>query len=222
MQSNLEKSLGPRFDGQIDQKMGTFQASMMEAFSSLREDFQKSLQKSKQLEVDQTSSSAHNQTHFQKIWTNPRNLVVVLLMEVEYGPDLPPRLDPYDSRIEDASGHLHSPAEEPSRVASARPKQSSHASKHYDVDPSSALDHKSDYLNDPQPAPTTPKISDKSKHKSRARFLPSSSGLKCEAEMTLLQPQLGETRCQELRNASFWPSSLFKSQLVKEGEDFLL
>ena len=42
------------------------------------------------------------------------------------------------------------------------------------------------------------------------------------AEMTLLQPHLGETRHQELRNASFWPPSLFKSQLVKEGEDFLL
>ena len=46
--------------------------------------------------------------------------------------------------------------------------------------------------------------------------------LRHEAEMTLLQPQLGKTRCQELRNASFWPASLFKSQLVKEGEDFLL
>ena len=46
--------------------------------------------------------------------------------------------------------------------------------------------------------------------------------LRHEAKMTLLQPQLGETRLQELRNASFWPSSLFKSQLVKEGEDFLL
>ena len=43
-----------------------------------------------------------------------------------------------------------------------------------------------------------------------------------EAKMTQLHPQLGETRRQELRNASFWPSSLFKSQLVKEGEDFLL
>ena len=42
--------------------------------------------------------------------------------------------------------------------------------------------------------------------------------LRCEAEMILLQPQLGETRCQELSNAS----SLFKSQLVKECEDFLL
>ena len=40
--------------------------------------------------------------------------------------------------------------------------------------------------------------------------------------MTLLQPHLGEMRRQELRNSSFWDSSLFKSQLVKEGEDFLL
>ena len=46
--------------------------------------------------------------------------------------------------------------------------------------------------------------------------------LRCEAKMTLLQPQLGETRCQELRNSSFWDPSLFQSQLVKEGEDFLL
>ena len=46
--------------------------------------------------------------------------------------------------------------------------------------------------------------------------------LRRDAEMTLLQPQLGETRRQELRNSPFWHSSLFKSQLVKEGEDFLL
>ena len=46
--------------------------------------------------------------------------------------------------------------------------------------------------------------------------------LRREAEMTFLQPHLGETRCQELRNSPFWHSSLFKSQLVKEGEDFLL
>ena len=47
--------------------------------------------------------------------------------------------------------------------------------------------------------------------------------LRREAEMTLfLQPQLGETRRQELRNSSFWDPSMFQSQLVKEGEDFLL
>ena len=53
-------------------------------------------------------------------------------------------------------------------------------------------------------------------------FMGNTSLLRRQAEMTLLQPQLGETRCQELRNASFWPASLFKFQLVKEGEDFLL
>ena len=46
--------------------------------------------------------------------------------------------------------------------------------------------------------------------------------LRCYAKMTLLQPHLGETRCQELRNLPFWHLSLFKSQLLKEGEDFLL
>ena len=45
--------------------------------------------------------------------------------------------------------------------------------------------------------------------------------LRREAQMTLLQPQLGETRRQELRNSPFWHSPLFKSQLAKEGEDFL-
>ena len=46
--------------------------------------------------------------------------------------------------------------------------------------------------------------------------------LRRKAEMTLLQPQLEETRRQEPRNSSFWDPSLFESQLVKEGEDFLL
>ena len=40
--------------------------------------------------------------------------------------------------------------------------------------------------------------------------------------MTLLHPHLGESRRQELRNSPFWPTPLFKSQLVKDGEDFLL
>ena len=38
--------------------------------------------------------------------------------------------------------------------------------------------------------------------------------LRREAEMTLLQPHLGDSKRQELRNSPFWPSPLFKSQLV--------
>ena len=46
--------------------------------------------------------------------------------------------------------------------------------------------------------------------------------LRREAEMTLLHPHLGESRSQVMRNWPFWPCRLFKSQLVKDGEDFLL
>ena len=46
--------------------------------------------------------------------------------------------------------------------------------------------------------------------------------LRREAKMTVLQPHLRDMRHQELRNSPFWPSSFFKSQLVKEGEDFLV
>ena len=45
--------------------------------------------------------------------------------------------------------------------------------------------------------------------------------LRREAEMTLLQPHLGDSRRQELRNSPFLATPLFKSQLVKDGEDFL-
>ena len=57
----------------------------------------------------------------------------------------------------------------------------------------------------------------------RELYTMTNTGLpRCEAEMTLLQPHLGDSRCQELRNWPFWPTPLFKSQLVKDGEDFLL
>ena len=46
--------------------------------------------------------------------------------------------------------------------------------------------------------------------------------LRREAKMTLQQPHLGDSRCQELRNSPFWPTPRFKSQLVKDAEDILL
>ena len=107
VQANLKKSLSSRFDIQMDQKMGAFQVSMLEAFNSLREDFQKSLQNSKEEEVDQTSSSTHKPNSSSKDLDKPsKSSSAVELMEVEYGPDLPPRLDPHDSRVKDASGQV--------------------------------------------------------------------------------------------------------------------
>ena len=40
--------------------------------------------------------------------------------------------------------------------------------------------------------------------------------------MTHLQPYLGDSRCHELRSSPFWPTPLFRSQLVKDAEEFLL
>ena len=74
-------------------------------------------------------------------------------MEVEFAPDF--RLDSYTSHLVDDSGQVHSSAEDPSKVASTSPKQFSHSSRQYTVDPNS--DHYLDYSNDPQPAPSRPK-----------------------------------------------------------------
>ena len=178
VQSNLEKSLGSHFDIQIDQKMGAFQANILEAFNSLREDFQKSLQ-SKLAEVDQTSSSASkpNPSHSKEKHLDPWKTSAVKSMDVDYGSELPPRLDSYTSCVEDASGLPLSSVEEPARVASSRPKQHAFSHKQYDIVPSSASDHYFDPSDDPPPASSrAKKHSDKSKHKLRSRFLPSSSG----------------------------------------------
>ena len=146
---------------------------MLEAFNNLCEDFQKSLQKLR--EVDQTSSLATKTNAPSKDLDKPSQASSAIeSMEVEYGPDLPPRLDSYSSRSEDDSGQVRSSAEDPSKVASTKPKQSSHYSRYQVVDASSASDHYSDYSIDPQPS-RPKKHSDKSKHKSRTRFLPSSS-----------------------------------------------
>ena len=50
-ETNLEKSLGNSLNIHLQQQMGSFQASMLEAFQSLREE----LTAKKQTEVDQTS-----------------------------------------------------------------------------------------------------------------------------------------------------------------------
>ena len=147
---------------------------MLEAFNNLREDFQKSLQK--QGEVDQTSSASKTNAPSKDLAKPSQSSSSLELIEVEYGPELPPHLDSYSSRLEDDSAQVRSSGEEPSKVASTKPKKSSHSSRYHVVDPSSASDHYSDYSVDPQPAPSRPKKhSDKSKHKSRARYLPSSS-----------------------------------------------
>ena len=104
------------------------------------------------MEVDQTSASVSkaNPSHSKDL--DPSKTSAVESMDVEYGPELPPRLDSYD-----ALGHAVSSVKEPSRVALTRPKKSSYSHKQYELGPSSASDHYSDPSDDPQPASSRPK-----------------------------------------------------------------
>ena len=95
IQTNIEKSLGDSLNIHLQQQMGSFQASMLEAFQSLREE----LTTKKQTEVDQTSFLASKPGTSSNIAVNldlppPRSSTNVHTeaMDVDYGPALPPHL----------------------------------------------------------------------------------------------------------------------------------
>ena len=94
-------------------------------------------------------------------------------MEVDYGPALPPHLGADHHMTLDQPS---SPAEEPSKKASVRPKTHSHSHIRHVVDPRSTSDQLIDVSNEPQIASSrSKKHSDKRKHKVRSRHLSSSS-----------------------------------------------
>ena len=55
IENTLEKSLGAYFNIQLQQQMGVFQASMLEAMQSLRDEF-KTMKKASEAGVDQISA----------------------------------------------------------------------------------------------------------------------------------------------------------------------
>ena len=181
IESKLEKSLGNTLNIHLQQQMGSFQASMLEAFQSLRDEFT-SFQKmsKKQVEVDQTSASASK--------PGPSNQAVNLdlppprprptshsveEMEVDYGPALPPRLGADHHNALDQHSGL---SEEPSKKAPDRPKNHSHPHKRHDIELRSASDQYTDESDEPRISSSKPKKhADKSKHKLRSRHVSSSS-----------------------------------------------
>ena len=58
IESKLEKPLGSQINIQLQQQMGIYQTSMLEAMKSLRDEFQSFKTMPKEVEVDQTSTSA--------------------------------------------------------------------------------------------------------------------------------------------------------------------
>ena len=102
IESKLKKSLGSSLNIQLQQKMLLFQASMLEAMQSLRDDF-KSFKKTynkPEAKVDQTSASAskpgpskQKAVNLDPTPTRPRPTSHTdEAMEVDYGPSLPPCL----------------------------------------------------------------------------------------------------------------------------------
>ena len=140
IESNLEKSLGNTRNIQLQQQIGFFQASMLEAFQSLRDE----LTTKKQAEVDQTSASASkpgpstSAVNLDLPPPRPRTTSHVEEMEEDYGPALPPCLG---SDLHNASDQNSNASEEPSKKASDRPKKHSHSHKRHEVEPSSACTH---------------------------------------------------------------------------------
>ena len=93
---------------------------------------------------------------------------------MDYGPALPPRLvlDQHES-----SDQYVAPSELPPKEVSYSHKKQSHSRSRQEIDPGSASDQPNVESDEPRIPSTKPKKhSDKSKHKSRSRYVSSSSG----------------------------------------------
>ena len=136
IQRNLEKSLGDSLNIHIQQQMGSFQASMLEAFQSLREE----LAVKKSAEVDpsphaskagpSSNSAAHLDLPPPRSSTNAQSEA----MDVDVGPALPPRL----VLNQTSSDQYVAPSEAIPKDSSYSHKKQSHRQT---VAPSSASDH---------------------------------------------------------------------------------
>ena len=175
IETNLEKSLGNCLNIHLQQQMGSFQASMLEAFQSLREE----LTAKKQTEVDQTSvfasklgTPSHPAVDLDLPPPRHRTNTQAEDMDVDYGPALPPRLgtDPHDTSDQNVAS-----TEFPSKKVSDTHKKHGHSRSRHEVTSRSASDLSDKELDEPQIPSTKPKKhSDKSKYKSRSSVSSSS------------------------------------------------
>ena len=169
IQRNLEKSLGDSLNIHIQQQMGSFQASMLEAFQSLREE----LAVKKPAEVDPSphaskagpsrKSAANLDLPPPRSSTNAQSEA----MDVDVGPALPPRL----VLNQTSSDQYVAPSEAIPKDSSYSHKKQSHRQT---VAPSSASNQLDEDSDEPRTHPRPKKHSDKSKHKSRSRYVSSS------------------------------------------------
>ena len=137
IENNLQKSLGTTLNIQLKQEMGVFQASMLDAMKSLRDEMLALKNKS---DVDKTSDPTQANTRpgpstrtSDPIHSDPSE---VQPMDLEpYGPSLPPRSTQKPQPERGVHSDLHSEHSEHSDQASdseyyqARPKHKKHADR---------------------------------------------------------------------------------------------
>ena len=115
IESKLEKSLGNQFNIQLQQQMGVFQASMLEAMKSLREEMQ-SMKEASEAEIDKNSASTSKagpskqsvELSDPNIHPNPRTSdhSDAQPMETDFcGPSFPPR---FGQSVQSDHGSKHS------------------------------------------------------------------------------------------------------------------
>ena len=177
IQRNLEKSLGDSLNIHIQQQMGSFQASMLEAFQSLREELavKKSAEVDPSPHASKASPSSNSAAHLELISPPPPPPPPPRLstnaqseaMDVDIGPALPPRL----VLNQTSSDQYVAPSEAIPKDSLYSHKKQSHRQT---VAPSSASDHLDEDSDKPRIHPRPKKHSDKSKHKSRSRYVSSS------------------------------------------------
>ena len=93
IQKNLEKSLGDSLNIHLQQQMGSFQASILEAFQSLREELatKKKDEVESSLHASKPGSSSNNAAHLDLPPPRSGTNLQSEAMDVDYGPALPPR-----------------------------------------------------------------------------------------------------------------------------------
>ena len=167
---NIEKSLGDSLNIHLQQQMGSFQASMLEAFQSLREEL--TIKKPTEVEPSSHASKPGPSSNIAadldlpppRSSTNAQSEA----MDVDVGPALPPRL----VLNQTTSDQYVAPSEAIPKDPSYSHKKQSHKQT---VAPSSASDQLDEDSDEPLIHSTRPKKhSDKSKHKSRSRYVSSS------------------------------------------------
>ena len=168
IQKNIEKSLGDSLNIHLQQQMGSFQASMLEAFQSLREEL--TIKKKPEVEssfpASKPGTSSNNAAHLDLPPRSSTN-IQTKAMDVDYGPALPPCL----VLNQDTSDQYVAPSEVLPKEVSYSHKKQSHRQP---VDPGSASDQLNEDSDEPRiPSSRPKKHSDKSKHKSRSRYVSS-------------------------------------------------